>query len=90
MENMENNLLHDLDKTSVKDLSLASYLMASGKVKLEGFDRAKNNIVYFNFTPKNIAEKLINDYWSGLAEPIQPKKLFSCQRELKDILFQGT
>lgn len=87
---MENNLLDNQDITPVRDLGPASYLMASRQVKLKSVNRTNRSIVYFNFTPKLSAEKLISDYWSGKAKPIQPKELFSSLRDLKDILFSGT
>lgn len=73
----------------IKDISLASYLYASGQVKLVGKKRLPSGELYFQFSPKDTAETLINRYWNLQAPEIQPKALFSALRDLKDIIFGG-
>lgn len=72
----------------VKDIHIASYLLASEKVRLIKTERRDRNQVLFHFSPKEDAEKLISDYWSDTAS-CTPRKLFSAQRSLKDLIFSG-
>lgn len=72
----------------VKDIHIASYLLASEKVRLVRTERRERNQVIFYFSPKEEAEKLINAYWSDTAL-ISPRKVFSAQRSLKDLIFSG-
>lgn len=74
---------------SVKDLSLSSFLRASEEVTLVNVERKTDHIVIFHFSPPDKAKELADAYWSDNAPPIQPRKLFSSQRDLKDLIFQG-
>jgi len=80
--NMENK-----DILEIKDLSIASYLYAISQIKLVGKRRLLTGELLFQFSPKNKSEELIKLYWSLKAPPIQPKILFSAQRDLKDMIF---
>ena len=80
------------DKNSIaeaKDLSVVAYLYASNQVQLIGKRRLPNGAILFQFTPKDIAEKLTLLYWNLQAPPIQPKILFSAHRDIKDMIFGG-
>lgn len=74
-----------------RDISVAAFLMASSLVKMVDVERSSiDSSVYFHFQPKEIAEKLVIAYWAeSVTETIQPKKLLSSLRDLKDILFGG-
>lgn len=72
---------------SVKDLSVASFLMASEEVKLAHIERSLNRTVYFCFEPKEKAEKLVFAYWADTALSIQPKQLFQSLHSLKNLIF---
>lgn len=71
----------------LKDLSIAAYLYSISQIKLVGKRRLPNGEVLFQFSPKEKAEELILQYWNLQAPPIQPKQLFSAQRDLKDMIF---
>lgn len=73
----------------VKDLNVASFLLASDEVKLTKTERRLDGTVFFHFTPLAKVENLIRAYWADTAPSIQPRKLFGSQRDLKDILFSG-
>lgn len=73
----------------VKDLNIASYLYSLNKVRFEGKRKLHTGEVLFQFSPKEKVEQLIELYWRLKAPYIQPKLLFSSQRDLKDMIFSG-
>jgi hypothetical protein len=73
----------------IKDIAVAAYLYSSQQVTLIGTKRLVNKDVLFQFSPKEKARSLIQDYWNLKAPSIQPKQLFSAQRDLKDMIFGG-
>lgn len=73
----------------VKDIHIASYLLASETVRLVRTERKNRNLVLFYFSPKEEAKKLIEAYWSDSAS-CSPRKLFGAQRSLKDLIFSGS
>jgi hypothetical protein len=72
-----------------KDLNISSFLMASEQMNFIKAERKSNGTVYFYFEPKDKAEILVAAYWSDQAPGIQPRKLFSAQRDLKNLIFSG-
>lgn len=77
------------DTLAVKDLNVASFLMATGLVKLAGTERNHNKTAYFHFSPREKADALISQYWSDNAPAVQPRILFNAMRNLKDVIFGG-
>lgn len=77
------------DTLAIKDLSVASFLMASNEVTLVRVERKSNNAAFFHFQPKEKAESLVAAYWSDSAPSLQPRLLFGAQRDLKDLIFSG-
>lgn len=77
------------DIVEIKDISVSAYLYSTNKVKLAGRKRLPSGEVLFQFTPKELTEKLIASYWNLEADLIQPKLLFSAQRDLKDLIFSN-
>ena len=77
------------DYVSLSDINISSYLLSTEKVKLVGFDKTNPQKIFFHFSPKNIAGHLIEDYLVYKADFIQPKKLFSSLRDLKELIFGG-
>lgn len=71
----------------IKDLALASYLYATGEVTLSGKYRSSKGEVFFQFSPSEITQRLISEYWNLQAKPIQPKQLFSSMRDMRDMLY---
>lgn len=85
---MENDNLTQNNYVEIKDISIAAYLLSLNQVKLVGKRKTHSGIL-FQFFPKKDAEHLINLYWNLEAPHIQPKKLFSSLRDLKDMIFGG-
>lgn len=78
-----------IDTIEIKDISVLSYLYATGEVNIVGKRKNQNGDVYFQIAPKNTAQELILQYWNQTAKPIQPKRLFSALRDMKDLIFGG-
>ena len=85
---MDNNNSASTNTVPVKDISVASFIFCSDKVRLERTERKNNNLVIFHFTPKEEVEKLIAAYWSDTAV-VAPRKVFMAERSLKDLIFSG-
>lgn len=81
------NIRNDIETIEVKDLSICSFLYATGLVKLTGKRKLQNGEIYFQFTPKVKVEELIQQYWNAQAPAIQPKTLFSAFRDIKDMIY---
>lgn len=79
----------NFDLLEIKDLAIAAFLYSTKQVKLIGKRKIPSGEVVFQFSPKEEAEKLIQSYWNLEAPFIQPKLLFSAQRDLKDMIFGG-
>ena len=73
----------------VRDLSLAAFLYSLDTVAFSGKKRLPDGTVVFLFSPRSLAETLVSQYWTNKAPSIQPKQLFSAQRDLKDMIFGG-
>lgn len=74
----------DNDILEIKILNIAAFLYASG-LQLVGTKRV-NNEVFFMFSPKAEAEKLIENYFTNTAV-INPKELFAKLNDLRDLIF---
>ncbi len=74
-----------MDIFKTKNLFVASYLLASGKVRFLGIESADSKTKLFRFTPSSVAEKLESDYFTGGLLPV--KIVFSEYNTLKDVLF---
>ena len=77
--------MQDTDQIySCKNLSLSAFLYASG---LQFISAKKiNGDFFFEFTPKDEAEHLVNQYFSGKAS-VNPQTLFSRLHDLRDLIF---
>lgn len=69
-----------------KNLFVATYLAASGKVQLVGLETLDYKTKLFLFSPAEIASCLESEYFSGGSLPA--KTIFSEYNNLKDLLFQ--
>ena len=85
---MDNNNPKQTETIPVRDISVASFIYCSDKVRLERTERKNNNLVIFHFAPKEAVEKLITAYWSDTAV-VTPRKVFMAERSLKDLIFSG-
>lgn len=88
MKTIENQSRDSDETLPVKDLNVASYLLASGEVVLVKSERKDRNLVLFHFSPKDKAESLISSYWSDTAS-LSPRNVFAALRSLKDLIFSG-
>lgn len=77
------------DILEIKDLAVSAFLYSTNLVHLLGKRRLSTGELLFQFSPKPKAEELIQAYWNLEAPSIQPKLLFSAQRDLKDMIFGG-
>ena len=73
----------------VQDLSVSSFLYSLPNISLIGKRRLPDGKVVFLFSPQEEVQELVSKYWQLQAPPIQPKQLFSAQRDLKDLIFSG-
>ena len=76
----------DTDGYRTKTLNISAFLFASG-LKLVNTTRVRNE-VFFIFTPKDKAEKLVSDYIAGSAT-VDPRELFARLNDLRDLIFSG-
>jgi len=74
----------DLYKTKI--LNIAAYLYASGLQLAETI--RDGNELFFLFTPKNEAEKLVEKYFADTAL-VNPRELFARLSDLRDLIFSG-
>ena len=81
---MENEL-------KVQDIYLAAFVYSTHRVKLERTEDETlpdgKTKTFFYFSPKEIAQGLVDAYFTKSAEPVQPRDLFSALRDIKDIIF---
>lgn len=69
-----------------KTLNIAAFLYACG---LQLVDTIKvQGDIFFVFTPKDRAEKLVESYFAGTAS-INPRELFARLNDLRDLIFSG-
>ena len=69
-----------------KNLFVATFLLASGKVTFLGLEVLDSKTKLFLFSPLAVAQKLEADYFSGGL--LSVKTVFSEYNNLKDLLFQ--
>jgi len=74
-----------IEEYSTKNLNLSAYLSCFKTVQFIGAVKI-NNEFFFKFTPKNNAEALVNNFFSGSAI-VNPRELFSRLHDLKDLIF---
>lgn len=71
---------------TTKNLFVASFLLASGKVNFLGLTNFDPKTKLFKFAPQKMAEELETAYFQGDALPV--KTIFAEYNALKDLLFQ--
>lgn len=75
-----------MEEYTTKNLFIATFLLCHTGIKLIGTKELNPKTKLFCFTPKTLAEKLENDYFSGSSA--RAKDLFNNYNTLKDLLFQ--
>ena len=74
------------EKIEVSDLGLASLLLTL-QFELVGLERAHEKRINFLFSQAAGIEKVISDYWAGVAVSISVQALFNNQKLLKNRLY---
>jgi len=74
----------EIEIYETNNLYLSAYLYASG-LQLSGYKQSGKSI-YFCFSPKAKAERLVSDYFGGNIQ-VNPRELFARLHDLKDIVF---
>ena len=74
-----------METFKTKNLFVASYLLASGKVRFHGLETLDYKTKLFKFSPVELAQLLENEYLSGGSLPV--KSIFAEYNTLKDMLF---
>ena len=69
-----------------KILNIAAFLCAAGLHLIE--TPRVDGEVYFIFSPKEEAERLVESYFSGTAK-VDPRELFARLNDLRDLIFGG-
>lgn len=69
-----------------KSLFIATYILASRKIKFLGLETLDSKTKLFTFSPINVAQELETEYFSGGQLPV--KDVFAEYNNLKDLLFQ--
>lgn len=86
---MDTNIPQTNNTQAVRDLSVSAFLYSCDEIRLVKIERDQSGNVTFHFFPKTLTKHLISLYRTDDAPPIQPRKLFSSQRDLKDMIFSG-
>ena len=70
-----------------RDKMICPFLLIHQEVNFFG-TKLVGSIVYFQFSPLNTCEKLVNEFVSGKASPVPPKKLLDAVETYRDLVFQ--
>lgn len=76
----------DQEGYRTKILNVSAFLSASG-LRLVGTKKV-NEEVFFIFTPKEKAQKLASEYFSGQAK-VDPREMMARLNDLRDLIFGG-
>lgn len=72
-----------------KSQFVASYLLALsriGQVRMVSCQRNDQNEMVLEFAPKDLCEQLVNDYYEGRAEPMNPRIILDSVNDFKRLL----
>lgn len=75
------------DNFSCKDKQLVPFLLTQHQIEFVGTE-VIGTIVYFNFIPLSICEKLANDFMARKAPLVQPKDLLDAVETFRDRIFE--
>lgn len=70
-----------------KDKHLTPFLLTQNSIRFEEL-RVAGGIVYFQFSPKERCQKLVNDFMSRQAPLVQPKDLLDAVETFRDRIFE--
>lgn len=70
-----------------KDKHISPFLLIQSEVDFLG-TRVEGGIVYFQFSPSELCERLENSYLCGKAVKVQAKDLLDAVETYKNIVFQ--
>lgn len=80
------NTLTENDIVVIRDTNISAFLLCLEEVHLIRTERDRGTVLFY-FAPKEKVEEFIAAFWSDTAPAIQPRKLFSAQRDLKNLIF---
>ena len=83
---MGSDIKNPMSIFKTKNLFLATYLLASAKVRFIGLEELDVTTKLFIFSPAKVAQELEIEYLSGGQLPV--KNVFAEYNTLKDLLFQ--
>ena len=75
------------DIFETKDKWQVPFLLTQNSIKLEG-TKILSGIVYFQFSPKEDCQKLVNDFIVRKAPLVQPKDLLDAVEIFRDRIFE--
>ena len=70
-----------------KDKGIATYLMTRKDVRFEGTE-AVGDLLYFKFSPFDLAQKYADQYQALKAEPVQPKAFADAALIIKNMIWK--
>ncbi len=70
-----------------KDKQVAPFLLTQPEVKFLG-TKLSGAIVYFQFSPRDLCQRLVNDFASRRAPLVQPKDLLDAVETFRDMVFE--
>ena len=82
--------MKDAEMYETKDKQLAPFLLTQKAVTFIGTRKGEDEkTVYFQFKPYKEAAHLVNLFYGGKADPIQPKVLLDALETFRDLIFGG-
>lgn len=70
-----------------KDKQIVPFLLTQPSIEFSG-TRIEHFIVYFQFSPKNVCQKLVNDFSIRKAPLVQPKDILDAVETFRDRVFE--
>lgn len=75
------------DIFETKDKQITPFLLTQPEVKFLG-TRTEGSILYFQFSPSEKCQKLVNDFLARQASPVDPKTLLDAVETFRDRVFE--
>lgn len=82
---MEEKIMNDIYET--KDKQISPFLLTQPEIKFLG-TRIEGSIIYFRFSPLEKCQRLVNDFMSRQAPPVDPKTLLDAVESFRDRIFE--
>jgi len=85
---MKNESMETNENFISRDINLISAILTTGQVTIINVATRTDGAVYFELSPRKIAEDLSNQFYNGKLT-VAARDLFNRQREVKDMMFQN-